>query len=102
MLTTVFHDLRFSVRALLKHRNFTTAALLTLALGIGINTSIFTLLYSLASRPLPVKNPDRVVNVYQTFEGDFSREVEGNVALLSHPEYVNYRDRVSDFAGLAA
>ena len=102
MLTSTFHDLRYSLRALLKHRNFTAAALLTLALGIGINTSIFTLLYSVAFRPLPVKNPDRVVNVYQILEGEFSRQVEGNVALLSYPEYLNYRDRVAGVSGLAA
>lgn len=102
MLTSTFHDLRYSLRALVKNRSFTVAALLMLALGIGINTSIFTLLYSVAFRPLPVKDPDRVVNVYQILEGDFSREVEGNVALLSYPEYVNYRDRVSGLSGLAA
>jgi len=102
MLTTIFHDLRFALRSLLRHRNFTAAALLTLALGIGINTSIFTLLYSVAFRPLPVKDPDRVVNVYQTLEGEFSRQVEGNVALLSYPEYLNYRDRVESISGLTA
>src|SRR5215213_1905747 len=102
MLTSIFHDLRYSLRALVKHRNFTVAALLTLALGIGINTSIFTLLYSVAFRPLPVKNPDRVVNVYQILEGEFSRQVQGHVALLSYPEYLNYRDRVSSLSGLAA
>jgi predicted permease len=102
MLTSILHDLRYSLRALLKHRNFTIAALLTLALGIGINTSIFTLLYSVAFRPLPVKDPDRVVNVYQILDGDFSRQVDGNVALLSYPEYLNYRDRVESHAGLAA
>lgn len=102
MLTSTFHDLRFSMRALLKHRNFTVAALLTLALGIGINTSIFTLLYSVAFRPFPVKDPDRVVNVYQILDGEYSRQVEGNVALLSYPEYVNYRDRVGGLSGLAA
>jgi predicted permease len=98
----MFHDLRYSLRALLKHRNFTVAALLTLALGIGINTSMFTLLYSVAFRPLPVKDADRVVNVYQILEGEFSRQVEGNVALLSYPEYVNYRDRVGGLSGLTA
>ena len=98
----MFHDLRYSLRALLKHRNFTVAALLTLALGIGINTSIFTLLYSVAFRPLPVKDADRVVNVYQILEGEFSRQVEGNVALLSYPEYVSYRDRVTGLSGLTA
>ena len=102
MLTSIFHDLRFSLRALLKHRNFTVAALLTLALGIGINTSIFTLLYSVAFRPLPVKDPDRVVNVYQILDGEYSRQVQGNVALLSYPEYLNYRDRVGGLSGLAA
>src|SRR5829696_8349079 len=102
MLTSTFHDLRYSLRSLIKHRTFTAAALLTLALGIGINTSIFTLLYSLAYRPLPVKDPDRVVNVYQILEGEFSRQVDGNVALLSYPEYLNYRDRVASLSGLAA
>src|SRR5215211_7345872 len=102
MLTNTFYDLRYAFRALLKHRNFTVAALVTLALGIGINTSIFTLLYSVAFRPLPVKNPESVVNVHQTFEGDFSREVQGSVEMLSYPEYLNYRDRVTGLSGLAA
>src|SRR4029079_5824416 len=101
-MPVIFHDLRYAFRSLLKHRNFTVAALLTLALGIGINTSIFTLLYSVAFRQLPVKNPERVVNVYQTLEGEFDRQVEGNVSLLSYPEYLNYRDRVSGLSGLAA
>ena len=101
MLST-FHDLRYAFRSLLKHRNFTIAALLTLALGIGINTSIFTLLYSLAFRQLPVKNPNQIVNVYQRFEGEYSREVEGSPSFLSYPEYLNYRDRVKGLSGLTA
>lgn len=102
MLTNILNDLRYSLRAMLKHRNFTTAAVLTLALGIGLNTSIFTVLYSLALRPLPVKEPDRVVNVYQVLGGEFDRQVEGNVSLFSYPEYLNYRDRVAGLSGLAA
>src|SRR6185295_1956484 len=101
MLNT-FHDVRYAFRSLLKHRNFTIAALLTLALGIGINTSIFTLLYSLAFRQLPVKNPNQVVNVYQRFEGEYSREVEGSPSFLSYPEYLNYRDGVKGLSGLTA
>src|ERR1041385_6283660 len=93
-MLNIFHDLRYAFRSLLKHRNFTIAALLTLALGIGSNTGIFTLLYSLAFRELPVKNPERVVNVYQRMEGEYSREVEGSPSFLSYPEYLNYRDRV--------
>ncbi len=102
MLTSTFQDLRFALRSLLKHRNFTAAALLTLALGIGINTSIFTLLYSVAFRPLAVTDPDRIVNVYQTLEGEFSRQVEGSADLLSYPEYLKYRDGASRVSGLAA
>src|ERR1044072_1208209 len=102
MLSNTFHDVRYALRAMLKHRNFTAAALLTLALGIGLNTSIFTLLYSVVLRPLPVKDPDRVVNVYQVLGGEFDRQVEGSASLLSYPEYLNYRDRVADISGLAA
>jgi macrolide transport system ATP-binding/permease protein len=101
-MLSIFPDLRYASRSLLRHRNFTAAALLTLALGIGINTSIFTLLYSVAFRPLAVKDPDRVVNVYQTLEGEFSRQVEGSVDLLSYPEYLKYRDGVTGVSGLAA
>src|SRR6476646_4001705 len=101
-MLNIFNDLRYAFRSLLKHRNFTVAALLTLALGIGINTGIFTLLYSLAFRELPVKNADRVVNVYQHFEGEFSREVEGSPSFSSYPEYLNYRNRVEGQADLAA
>lgn len=102
MLNTIFQDLRYALRALLKHRNFTAAALLTLALGIGINSGIFTLLYSVAFRPLPVKDPESVVSVYQTFEGEYSRQVEGSVELLSYPEYLNYRDKITGLSGLVA
>jgi putative ABC transport system permease protein len=102
MLTSIVQDLRFATRSLLRHRNFTVAALLTLALGIGINTTIFTLLYSVAFRPLAVKNPETVVNVYQTLEGEYSRQVEGSAELLSYPEYLNYRNGVAGASGLAA
>jgi predicted permease len=101
-MLNIFHDLRYAFRSLLKHRNFTVAALLTLALGLGINTSVFTLLYSLAFRELPVKNPECVVSVYQRFEGEFSREVEGSASLSSYPEYLTYRNRVAGKADLVA
>src|ERR1044072_259163 len=102
MLSNIFHDVRYALRSMLKHRNFTAAALLTLALGIGLNTSIFTLLYSIALRPLPVKDPDRVVNVYQVLGGEFDRQVEGSASRLSYPEFLNYRDRTGGISGLAA
>jgi predicted permease len=102
MIADLWQDLRYGARMLLRNPIFTGIATLTLALGIGVNTTIFTLFYSVALRPLPVKDPASVVNVYQTFSGENSRRVSGNRYLISYPEYVNYRDRTSVFTGLAA
>src|SRR5262249_42792097 len=83
--------------------SFTVVAVLSLALGIGVNTSVFTLTYSLAWRPLPVKDPAGVVHISQTVNGDdYGRRTEGVSSELSYPEYVNYRDQTRSFAGLAA
>ncbi|MGH9971009.1 MAG: ABC transporter permease, partial [Pyrinomonadaceae bacterium] len=101
-MATLMQDIRYGIRSLLKRPALTVIVVITLALGIGVNTSIFTLIYSLALRPLPVKNPDEIVNVYQTFEGRFDRRIEGNIALLSFHDYLNYRDRTSAFSGLVA
>jgi predicted permease len=101
-METLFRDIHYGIRSLLKRPGFTAIAVLTLALGIGVNTSVFTLFYSLALRPLPVKDPGEIANVYQTFEGQLSRRVEGNIALLSYPEYLSYRDKTQAFSGLIA
>ena len=69
-LEALWQDLRYGVRMLLKNPGFTLIAVITLALGIGANTAIFTLFYSMAWRPLPVKDPAGIVNIYQTFRGD--------------------------------
>src|SRR5215813_1424884 len=99
----LFQDLRYASRALRKNPGFTLTALLTLALGIGVNTAIFTLFYSLAWRPLPVKDPASVVNIWQTIIGDdYGRRLEGTPSQISYPEYINYRDQTRSFAGLAA
>src|SRR5262245_7511344 len=61
----MIQDLRFGARMLLKHKGFTLIAILTLALGIGANTAIFSVANTLLLRPLPIKNADRLVGVYR-------------------------------------
>jgi len=101
-LESFVQDLRYGLRQLRRSPGFTAVAVLTLALGIGVNTSIFSLVYSLALRPLPVKDAGSIVNIYEDFRGRYSRGVQGSPEFSSYPEYVNYRDGSHVFAGLAA
>ena len=64
-MTTVFADLRFAVRGLRRSPLFSTVAILSLALGIGANTAIFTLIDQIPLRKLPVKAPEQLVMLVQ-------------------------------------
>jgi putative ABC transport system permease protein len=66
MENEMFQDLRFAARILLKHKSFTAVAALTLALGIGANTAIFSVINAVLLRSLPFKEADRLVVIYQT------------------------------------
>jgi predicted permease len=67
---TMLHDLRFAVRMLLRERWFTLVAILSLAVGIGANTAIFSLIDSLMLRPLPVREPGQLVQFLSAYPGD--------------------------------
>jgi hypothetical protein len=63
MMSTLLHDLRYGLRMLARNPGFTTAAVLTLALGIGANTAIFTLVHGVMLKSLPVANPNQLYRV---------------------------------------
>ena len=93
-LHSLIQDLRFGLRMLRKNPGFTATAILALALGIGVNTTVFTAFDALALRPRPVEDPDRLMGVYRTKEGE-------NRGALSYPDYVYYRDHTKTLSELA-
>src|SRR5438093_526179 len=64
-LSTIMNDFKFAFRQLLKNTGFTAVAVLTLALGIGANTAIFSFVNAVLLRPLPFKDPDRLVTIWE-------------------------------------
>jgi predicted permease len=91
-----FHDLRYSARQLVRGRASTVIAVLTLALGIGANTSVFTLLNATLFRSAPVADPDHLVWI--TGVSDHGRNYES----ISYPDYTDIRDHASGFSGVVA
>jgi len=98
-VTELFQDLRFALRTLRKSPGFTLVALLSLALGIGANTAIFTLVDQLILRLLPVRNPQEIVLLAgrgQHYGGNNGRNA------LSYPMYQDFRDHNAVFNGMMA
>src|SRR5271155_5612024 len=91
-------DLQFALRILRKTPGFTAIAVLSLALGIGANSAMFSLADALIFRPLPVPRPGQVVTVSDSAP-DLAVAPQG---FLSYPDYLDLRDKNKSFAGLAA
>src|SRR3954465_12175187 len=90
-------DFRFALRQLFKSPGFTLLALLTLALGIGLNTAIFSLVNDLFLRSLPFREPDRIVHFYGQ-----SKERGLTDLPLGAPRFLDYRDGQTICDGIAA
>jgi putative ABC transport system permease protein len=92
-------DLKYALRMLIKAPVFAVIAILTLALGIGANSAIFSVIDTVLLRPLPFKKPNEIVHVWGRYANDSGR-VRGNVH--SFPDYVDLRDQSQNFAAMAA
>jgi len=96
-MSTLLSDLKFSLRLLAKTPGFSLAAIGMLALGIGLNSGMFTLVYTLVFSPRPFAEPDRIVQVYTQ-----SRKQPDQYRIFSHPLYRDLAARTDLFAGVLA
>lgn len=94
-LEAFLQDLRYALRTMRKSPVFTVATLLTLAVGIGANAAIFSLINAVMLRMMPVRNPSRLVQIVQT-------SVDNSRLNLSYPVYRLFRDRARSFEGMLA
>jgi len=94
-MDTLFRDVRYGFRSLLKRPGFTAIALVALALGIGANTAIFSLVNAVVLQPLPYPEPERLVWVWGNFPG-------GNRASVSPADYLDFRSQNKSFEQFAA
>jgi putative ABC transport system permease protein len=104
-MQTLMQDLRFSLRQIRRSPGFMVTAVMTLALGVGANTAIFSLLDQALLRSLPVRAPEQLVVLSGTgkaWEGQSSNHGAGVEQSFSYPMYRDLRDRGTAFAGLIA
>lgn len=95
LIEDLWQDFRFGLRSLLKRPGFTAIALLALALGIGANTAIFSLVNAVILQPLPYRDPDRLISVY----GTRNRSTQGSVGPT---DFLDYRSQNKTFEQFAA
>src|SRR6516165_9950024 len=94
-MQNVLQDLRYGARMLWKKPGFTLIAVITLALGIGANTAIFSVVNGVLLRPLPYKDPGRLVVAGE-------RTPDFDMMSLSYPNFVDWREQSRSFEGIAA
>jgi putative ABC transport system permease protein len=93
---TLLQDLRYALRSLRKSPGFTTVAVLTLAIGIGANTAVFSLMSALFYRPLPFADPDRLAVIAKRFEASGNSQI-----YIDPPSFFDWTADTSIFEGAA-
>ncbi len=94
-MNTLWQDLRYGARILLKKPGFTAVAVITLALGIGANTAIFSVVDALLLRPLPYHEPGRLVMLSEKLR-------VGRRSTIPYPNFADWRERARSFEGMAS
>ena len=94
LIDTVVQDLRYAARTLLRDPTFSAVAVITLALGIGANTAIFSVVNGVLLRPLPYPEPDRIVSIWERHPG-------GGNNHIAWANAVDWRDQSKSFEALA-
>lgn len=101
-MNTLTQDVRYALRQLRSAPGFTLTAVLTLALGIGATTSIFTLVYQVMLRNIPVQHPEQLYKIGKDNNCCVTGGVQGNWNLYSYDLYRDLRDQTPGIAGIAA
>src|SRR6185437_1014528 len=92
---TLLQDLRYAVRMLVKSPGFTAIAVFTLALGIGANTALFSVVNGVLLSPLPYPQPDRIATLY-------SKTPQFEESSISYPNFLDWQRQNNSFTALAA
>jgi len=101
-MNALLHDLRYGFRMLAKNPGFTAVAVLTLALGIGANTAIFSVMNAALVRRLPVHDPEQLVRLHTTFQPENTSQTGYNDTSLTEPVFEQLRQQRNVFSDLVA
>lgn len=93
----LFQDLRFGTRMMLKSPGFTLVAVLALALGIGANTAIFSVVNAVLLQPLPFEQPDKIVSLTEAING-----VSGDESSVAYPNFLDVKEQTQSLEAVAA
>src|SRR5579862_1347594 len=100
-MQAIFEDIRYALRQFRKAPGFTATAVLTLALGIGATTAIFTLVHAVLLKSLPVVNPDELWRVGDQENCCINGGMQDDWSLFSYEQYKMFRDNNPEFEQMA-
>lgn len=101
-MITLFQDIRYGLRMLRKSPAFTVVALITLALGIGANTAIFSIVNAVMLRPLPFPDSDRLLYVTSAFSNQSNQKDVTRPFSISYPDFFDWRSTAKSFSAIAS